>query len=88
MPDLSLYVRQTPIERVEATVEAWQIRNERRLAVSIEEADEFPGYTVAVDVQMSDETELRRVLGELAAEIGDATPEWEITLSGSDHSAA
>lgn len=80
MPDWSLYVRRTPLADVERIVEAWQVEHDRRLPVNVEEADDFPGFTVAVDVAVSDEAEVRVILSDLAIRIGDAVPEWEIEL--------
>lgn len=77
VPDLSLYVRSTPLAEVERIVADWQKAN-RPLAVNIEEADEFPGFTVAIDIEMADEAELRRVIRELAGLICDAVPEWQL----------
>lgn len=78
MPELSLYVRQTPLASVERIVEEWQAEHDRRLPVNVEEADDFPGFSVAVDIELSDETELRAILRDLTERIGDAVPEWEL----------
>lgn len=80
MPDLSLYVRQTPLVDVERVVEEWQVENDRALPVNVEAADDFPGFTVAVDISLGDETELRSIITDLADRIGDAVPIWEISL--------
>jgi hypothetical protein len=79
--DLSLYVRQTPLASVERAVEQWQVEHDRRLPVNVEEADDFPGFSVVVDIDLSDETELRSIITDLAERIGDAVPEWEISLT-------
>lgn len=80
MPDWSLYVRRTPLAEVERIVEQWQVEHDRRLPLNVEEADDFPGFTVAVDIDLSDETELRSVIADLVHRIGDAVPIWEIEL--------
>lgn len=73
-----IYVADSSKEEVETKVHAWNDEHQLLTVMSVEYADDYPGYTVAVDGWTALETDVRAVAVELAAFIRNADPTWVI----------